>query len=866
MSMFKSIARKPTYPEPVSFAACPAKTFQRADGEIVPGRTVLNHCEIVGSVARALIERFPASLQPLFPAGSPLAAAAHDIGKVSPYFIEKILRSCSTDLPAIPRNPNIDPLLENAWGGHAGVSHVSAEAMGAPKHVPEILGQHHGFSPNVRSRASGDEQFGGPLWHNERVALVEALKASLGVDWPEIMSLPQSRLIAGLTTVSDWIGSGQFFEDPDLPWREQIDKALDSAGFVPPVYRKGLSFGEVFGNGFEPRPAQDALIDSISGPGLYVFEAPMGLGKTEAALYSAYRVLERGLATGVYFALPTQLTSNKIYERFNTFLANILEEGSHHKSLLLHGKAWLEVTDMGEEGRPGGEWFKQNKRGLLAPFSVGTIDQSLMSAMNVKHGFVRAFGLAGKVVILDEVHTYDAYTGTLMDAVIEMLRELKCTVIILSATLSQDRREKMIGHESTGAGYPLVTAVPDGQGATEVTIDPGKDQSVAIKLVKNDQDAFSEALDRAGQGQQVLWIENTVAEAQDRYREFAAKQEEYEIDCGLLHSRLTAGDRQAIEDVWVSLYGKSGWSSRAAKGRVLVGTQVLEQSLDIDADFLVSKFAPSDMLLQRLGRLWRHQETPRSQQAKQEAWFIVPDQKTASAEPEKAFGASAFVYSPYILCRSLDVWLNVRNINLPGDIRGVIEQTYVEKSEQGSMAQLLRDLNEGTRHRRGRKALSQLARLTLSESGNTLPESKAETRYSEGVTSEVLLVKGVASDSDKQATLVTLMNDEFVSIPWRRHALSKQEWKRLSVRLMREVVSAPEHQAPRPSLIKDLQQLGFQHCFYLGHPQAEESEIRVGVVDSFNVISTIGRAPANAKYDLQYRSDIGYQASKMESA
>ena len=121
----------------------------------------------------------------------------------------------------------------------------------------------------------------------------------------------------------------------------------------------------------------------------------MGLGKTEAALYAAYRMLESRQASGIYFALPTQITSNKIFERFNCFLDRVLAEECQHRSLLLHSNAWLLDTDMGEDGRPGGAWFNQAKRGLLAPFAVGTIDQALMAAMNVKHGFVRAFGLAG---------------------------------------------------------------------------------------------------------------------------------------------------------------------------------------------------------------------------------------------------------------------------------------------------------------------------------------------------------------------------------------------------------------------------------------------------------------------------------------
>ena len=401
----------------------------------------------------------------------------------------------------------------------------------------------------------------------------------------------------GLTTVADWIGSGRFFDRPEETWEDKIDMALDEAGFVIPGFRHGLSFSEVFG--FSPRGAQEQFFKQISGPGVYILEAPMGIGKTEAALYAAYQLLDKGKAGGVYFALPTQLTSNKIYERFNQFLDVILSSDCTHRALLLHANAWLVQTDMGEEGRPGGAWFNQSKRGLLAPFAVGTIDQALMAAMNVKHGFVRAFGLAGKVVILDEVHTYDTYTGTIIDALLELLVQLDCTVLILSATLNKKRRETLLGLATRKENYPLITAVPKEKFRNnndiihELAVTAEHTKKVKIVLQKNQDEAIEEVSRRAEQGQQILWIENTVDEAQQRYLDIAARAFGVGIDCGLLHSRFTVEDRQRIEDKWVRLYGKDGHlqGERQQRGRILVGTQVLEQSLDIDADFLVSRFA-----------------------------------------------------------------------------------------------------------------------------------------------------------------------------------------------------------------------------------------------------------------------------------
>ncbi len=134
--------------------------------------------------------------------------------------------------------------------------------------------------------------------------LVDALKQALDADWPVVADMPQARVLAGLASVADWIGSGEFFEDPSDPWEEAVAKSVDAAGFVTPVYRKNLGFGEIFG--FSPRIAQQQFVEQVVGPGVYVLEAPMGIGKTEAALFAAYQIVSSGRASGIYFALPTQ--------------------------------------------------------------------------------------------------------------------------------------------------------------------------------------------------------------------------------------------------------------------------------------------------------------------------------------------------------------------------------------------------------------------------------------------------------------------------------------------------------------------------------------------------------------------------------
>jgi CRISPR-associated endonuclease/helicase Cas3 len=874
--LFPAQSRTPPPLSGVPYTQCPAKTYQDDAGNILPGRTVIEHCQIVGEVTRAIIACYPNALQALFPPGSILVAGSHDVGKVSPCFYEKIRRTCTVWGANLPSLPNINPELESQWGFHGGVSQVTAKALNAPEHVPEILGQHHGFSPpDMGTRRANDEVFGGPAWQTQRKLLLDDLMQHLGCGWPQVASISQARLLAGLTTVADWVGSGDFFEDPALPWQNNIAPSLDAAGFIPPRYQPSLSFQDIFG--FAPRSAQEKLIKAVDAPGVYVLEAPMGLGKTEAALYAAYRMLTSGQASGIYFALPTQLTSNKLHERFCEFLRGneekqlqgILAASCPHRALLLHSSAWLQKTAMGEEGLPGRSWFNHAKRGLLAPFAVGTLDQALMATMNVKHGCVRAFGLAGKVVILDEVHTYDAYTGTLLDALVELLRDLRCTVIILSATLNRERRKQLLlNHPPCSNDYPLISALPEGGDLREHAVASSSQQTVTIHLLTEERQAIEQALERAEQGQQVLWIENTVDEAQQRYLDLAARAHDLGIACGLLHSRFTMIDRQKHEDKWIALLGKgeANWARRVQQGRIVVGTQVLEQSLDIDADFLVSRFAPTDMLLQRLGRLWRHHETPRPQNARAEAWLLAPNLQIAIENPQTAFGKTANVYSPYILCRSLEVWQARKQANLPEDIRPLIEATYTEREESDTMARWLYELENGVTYplrRTGRKALRQLARIGLANEGKTLPENKAETRYSETESVEVLLVRHMTLQPNQKGCQLTLLNGEKLFLPQKQHSLDKEAWRKISAQMMSHVVKTPLHHAPLPVPVANLKKLGLHHCFYLGSPEADESLLRVALVDNIGGLHSLHDCRIiHDKYTLDYRDDLGYRAQK----
>lgn len=826
---------------------------------------MLNHCQIVGEIAKELVRRLPATIsQNVYPPGIELVAAIHDVGKVSPYFQAKLLRNITEGQPNAEKllKQITDPSIEKQWGGHAGVSQVTVKAENVGRYVAEIVGQHHGFSPQVGARIATDEVFGGELWQALRRELLTELQRFFGCSWPDINTPQQARAIAGLVSVADWIGSGSFFENPQSDWKKSINKAVDNAGFVPPQIKSGLNFKALFG--FSPRNIQQQFYQSITQPGVYILEAPMGVGKTEAALYAAYLALSQRAATGIYFALPTQLTSNKIQERVNQFLSTIIEvDDLHQKALLLHGSAWLAETEMGKDGKPGGSWFMQGKRGLLAPFAVGTIDQALMAVMNVRFGFVRAFGLVGKVVVLDEVHSYDTYTGTLLDELVLTLRELQCTVIILSATLTNERRAELIGREVVHFSYPLITASTSTQQVTEIPSAPPPEQRVILSQ-GSDKNAIEAVLQKAEEGQQVLWIENTVYEAQALFSILASRCAGMHVECGLLHSRFTKTERNSNESYWVSLYGKQSGEQRNKCGRILVGTQVLEQSLDIDADFLVTRFCPTDMLLQRLGRLWRHSSNDeiRPQGAKREAWFLRPTLAQAIENPDSAFGRTAFVYNPYILCRSQEVWDQLKEVKLPSQIRELIEATYEEREESELLSRWKNELVNGNRLKKriGTTAMRGLAQIGLSSVGETLPESKATTRYGDQESVDVLLLRKISKS--KEGVILVLMDGKTLHLPTGIKYRERAKWRALAAEISRQIVHVADFIAPDKVSRKSLSWLA--DYLYLGYPDEDCATQRVALVKYDDDLILADGRDASDKYHLSYNKRLGYQAIKRD--
>jgi CRISPR-associated endonuclease/helicase Cas3 len=762
-----------------------AKTLP--DGQ--PGISVRDHCLNVGCVAEALLARLPEPLKALLPPGAATLAAVHDIGKISPGFQQK----CERWQISFKRDLGYE-------GRHQRISQVFLDSLTKNSlcRWAEAVGAHHGRVQG--NDACGD--LGGKAWERARRGLSAALVA-------EFQPLPRQDakteavewLLAGLITLADWLGSDENnFRPEDLG---TLDKAVQRAKSDEIVSRLELTggtllpdkvFGHVFAHrlkGQSPRPLQDKIIAAAKPkPGVYVIEDVMGSGKTEAALWLAYRLITTGKARGMYFGLPTRVTSDRIHRRVLEFLAEVYPHGVEPP--LVHGQAWLrempavrpawkERRDESGDETPRQQaeavrkWFASSRRGLLAPFAVGTVDQALLGVIAAKWFFLRQFALAGKVVVLDEVHSYDLYTGTLVQSLVKRLRELQATPVILSATLTAKQRQSLVG-ETTNSNpadvpYPAIT-IKTGKAAAKVVRVHSHAETKTVKISRvsvPDFDNVTAVVARAGklaeEGRNVVWIRNTVRHAREAFRKLNGERQGDAFEIGLLHSRFPAFQRASYpkssmeelkkhhlhEERWLWMLGKPEPPRADArpKGSVLVSTQVVEQSVDIDADVLITDLAPTDMLLQRIGRLHRHDRGDRGQPT---AYVVVPQIITkasrtlAADEIKKALGSVGRVYAPYVLMRTWEQWQRPR-VKLCGQvIRQLLEQTYAEDHDDpAGWVELYDDLKAE------REWLEKLALSATNVRGQPLrpDEEGLGTRFSRQRQVLLLLVRWISDRMDK---------------------------------------------------------------------------------------------------------------------
>ncbi len=660
-------------------------------------------------------------------------AGAHDLGKASPSFQKKV--------PELSQKLSLQFSNNDRNLPHGFISaYLLKEALGqcpSSAILAQIAGGHHGVFPRSIELQMGRDTLGDNRWDTARQGLLHEFANTVGFDlyqaaqsMSEITDPAVVPILAGFISVVDWIGSNQDFfpciAECRAPveisvaeyWtnaQNQAQKALEKLGWLPAVaFTAEARFEAVF-RGYIPNILQKTVIDTVSkqaSPYLLIIEAPMGQGKTEAALYASDMAMCRGFARGMYIAMPTQATGNVMFRRV---LDDYLKHRGHQGKLnlqLVHGDALLaqmpevkegEVPEfnpinIGDEGDVEVQsWFTAKKRPLLAPFGVGTIDQSLLSVLQTKHWFVRLFGLAGKVVVFDEVHAYDTYMSTILERLLHWLAEVDCTVILLSATLPEAKRIALAKaysgrDDAEYKRYPRITLArphhyPNAQ-ADEAPVCEEVPMSTAshinLYFAKTDLHSLTETLATMLKHDGcAAVICNTVNRSIEIYKHLRDNLKDTE--CSLFHARTLQKWRREREEEVLRKFGKGEKQADGTYANpyrpmraVLIATQVIEQSLDLDFDLMVSEIAPVDLLLQRCGRLHRH---PRPRPAGLEAaqLIVLCDAEAASSPPE-SFGKSIeFVYDRYVLLRT---WLSLRqrkNLELPSEIEALVDAVYGEE-------------------------------------------------------------------------------------------------------------------------------------------------------------------------------------------
>ena len=569
-----------------------------------------------------------------------ILVALHDVGKLSQSFRALI---CKGERGKSPHWQLSHFLLRGALD-------EVLRGLGADEWVRSELyaavAGHHGKPPTNtrkgRERRERDREVGSGRqaaleWSARLIELFpDASLESMTVDEAKALSWA----LSGLTVAADWVGSNTawFPFEPDLRHiegalsqsRHRAGCAVGAAGLDPP--RPARADGGVLTGLDQLRPMQAAVSAVVleDGPQLAVLEDSTGTGKTEAALILAHRMIVAGKARGLFFALPTMATSDAMFGRMQEVAPKLFDSPETPPSVVLtHSRAKLHeaVRDMRGAERDetpeanGVAWLTDNRRrALLAAVGVGTVDQALLGILPTRFSTLRLFGLADKVLIVDEAHSYDPYLQQELEALLTMQARLGGSAILMTATLPLAMRRAYVEAFQQGlavqAEAPSAVHFPGlhlvGPGVRSRVVEPSAEsvRTVAITRLSCADDAVDVLTEAAAAGAACVWVRNAVDDA----IKAAETLKQRGINTDLLHARFAMIDRLCHERALMGRFGKGG---KDRKGRVLVATQVVEASLDLDFDAMVSDLAPVGSLIQRAGRLWRHMdERPEAERAR----------------------------------------------------------------------------------------------------------------------------------------------------------------------------------------------------------------------------------------------------------
>lgn len=665
-----------------------------------------------------------------------LLAGVHDIGKATVTFQlgarkePQRLTSRVTDAGLPLRAPHLESTIGRfhhslasgailePWLIERSLHHRAAGRLAG------VVDAHHGKPSAATSRASASaiiDSYPEP-WRQVHRELIDFIAETTGADHilpllPRKITAAAQQLLTGLVVMSDWVASSEdhfpLTGGSCTDQRARLESAMRSIRLTAPwepgevdarALDEHMRHAFSWGPELRARPVQRVAAEAaanLGGPGLLLVEAPTGEGKTEAALVAAQIMARESGCGGVLIAAPTMSTADGLLQRVLGWANNVTPGGSVSSMHLGHSRAdlnsdWRNLRSRGlsEDDEQHGEiiaseWLRGRKKGILSNFAVTTVDQVLMMALQSKHSMVRHLGLAGKVVVIDEVHAYDTYMSSYLHTALAWLASYGVPVVLLSATLPSAQKRDLIAAyagtlgvpvpEALSTAYPLVTGVGSG-GVTEtpVFVRPVSER-IEVAIIPDSLDDLAHEVSWLAQdGGCVLIVCNTVRRSQSA---FSRLDDLFPGEVELHHAAFIAQDRARKES---ALRDQLGPHAHRGSGRpwrrIVVATQVAEQSLDIDADLLVTDIAPMDLMIQRIGRLHRH-ERPDSDRplSMREPRVLV---RGISDRTAPAFDkGTAFIYEPEILISTLGV-LEDRIIpggfERPGDVAASVQDAYGE--------------------------------------------------------------------------------------------------------------------------------------------------------------------------------------------
>ena len=629
--------------------------------------------------------------------------ALHDVGKISATF-RGVIRHRRQGayrhwiLSDVLLTRILDPVLSRAFGGDV---HARGELYAA------VSGHHGGpeRSNDRREIARRKTAIGAAAEEAARnwaSLLLELLPDGSLEDLDQHATRRLSWALSGLTVAADWVASNTLWfpaASPDFSPVEYLKRARAQAAHA--VGQAGLDATPLTAvkdarslTGLpELRPMQIEAADAElpDGPALVLLEDATGAGKTEAAVILAHRMMASGHARGLFFALPTMATANAMFGRMMDAASRLF---AHHPSLsLVHGRSHLHSgfrALVGAEDDPTPEagcarWLADDRRrSLLAEIGVGTIDQALMGVLPTRFSTLRLFGLTDRILIVDEAHTYDPYMQRQLETLLKMQAMNAGSAIVMTATLPLEMRQAYADAFRSGLGcqaaaldhrdYPALAIVGAESHAEAVAPAPATCRSVGVERIADAGEAVELLAAGAGNGAACVWVRNAVDDAIAAVHALRARG----CSTHLLHARFALGDRLRHEEAVMDRFGRVG-DHRA--GQVLVATQVVEASLDLDFDVMVSDLAPIGALIQRAGRLWRHMDR-RPQCARPvpgpSLTILSPDPEDVADEHwlNDVLDRGAYVY------RHDDQWLTARAvfdagaIRAPEGLRALIEAVH----------------------------------------------------------------------------------------------------------------------------------------------------------------------------------------------